>query len=96
MNKNQPAFPQVKTEIDYDRETLSNYPSTYSVGGLTKLEWYAGLAMQGMQANPELLEAVTKTKLVLGNYQKLMATKAFEIAQAMLAESERIQNENKD
>jgi len=85
MTNNEPAFPQT---ID-DAGTIRS-----ANRGLTKLEWYAGLAMQGMQANPELLEAVTKTKLVLGNYQKLMATKAFEIAQAMLAESERIQNEN--
>jgi hypothetical protein len=49
-NANEPAFPQVTTTPAYtsDREL---YADTSSTGGLTKREYFAGLAMQGLLAD---------------------------------------------
>ncbi len=42
-NANEPAFPVVTTEIN-----ANDVPYVYSAGGMTKREYYAGLAMQAI------------------------------------------------
>lgn len=47
--KNEPAFPTEIREFDH-QEVIS----IHTIPGLTKLEWYSGLAMQGLLMNPSL------------------------------------------
>jgi hypothetical protein len=43
-NYNRPAFPQPLT----DNQGRVDYPEQYGVGGLTKLEYFTAMAMQGL------------------------------------------------
>lgn len=47
-NREEPAFPQ--------SETLgrNSFNHEYGNGGLTKREWYAGMALQGLVSVPEM------------------------------------------
>ena len=46
-------------KTEQDLKELSAFPSGYSIGsGLTKREYFAGLAMQGMLANDKTSEMV--------------------------------------
>lgn len=47
-------------------------------------DWFAGLAMQGMNANPDLLEIVTSGGILDGSYFEKAAKKAYAQADAML------------
>lgn len=49
-NPNDYAHPEVFTDLKMDQYNRQ-YGDTYSVGGLTKLEHFAGLAMQGIIAS---------------------------------------------
>jgi len=46
-NKNKPAFPEIKTE---KKSGVNDWGNTFSVGGLTKREYFAAMAMQGLCA----------------------------------------------
>lgn len=62
-NKDQPAFP---TTWD-----TTHRPETQTDGGLTKREYFAGLAMQGMLANPQLdigKETIEKAAVDFADY----------------------------
>lgn len=53
-NEGGPAFPVVETEAGY--ESLSNhesavYGNTHSTGGLSRRDWFAGQALQGILAS---------------------------------------------
>lgn len=48
-----PAFPSVRTITDYDYGNDFRYANTYSDGGMSLQQWYAGLAMQGLVASGE-------------------------------------------
>ena len=71
---------------------FSEYPN--GTQGLTKREWYKGMIIQGMNASPELMEAVTKVDFsspealhMMGmSVFERMAEKAGEQADAMIAE----------
>jgi hypothetical protein len=65
------AYPQVTLNRLYDK-------------GLTMRDHFAGLAMQGMNANPELMEFVTSGQIKDGSAFDRMAKKAYEQADAML------------
>jgi len=67
MNKNDPAFP-IQTSHNTDRNVADF--------GLTKREWFAGMAMQGMCARADAPPNIESIKLV-----------AYGIADAMLEES---------
>lgn len=43
---------QIETDYEYDQNTETRYPRTYSYGGLTKRELFAAMAMQGACADP--------------------------------------------
>lgn len=59
MNKTNGDEPINPTEITYnDGIPKNNYQSgnfTEHVGGLTKREYFAAMAMQGLRANPDLM-----------------------------------------
>lgn len=46
-NANEPAYPAIETRPAYD-DDRNLYAATYSVGGLTKREYFAAMAMQGL------------------------------------------------
>ena len=51
-NGNSTAFPLIRTRKKYTEKGLE-YMATRSAGGLTKREYFAAMAMQGMQSeNP--------------------------------------------
>jgi len=49
-NPNDPAHPEVFTDFKIDKFNR-HWGDTYSTGGLSKLEHFAGLAMQGIIAS---------------------------------------------
>lgn len=73
-----PAFPQISTEIGQQYE-----PHISSSGGISKLEWFAGQIIQGM--------AVGQYSTPNNPYwaPEDMADAAYDLAEAMLAESEK-------
>jgi hypothetical protein len=73
-NRDEPAFPIVKTDWP-----SSNYHKTFSEGGLTKREYFAGLAMQGLCADPK----------TYSDSEWDIARVSVTIADALLAELER-------
>lgn len=48
-NANEQAYPAIETRPAYD-DYRNLYAEAYSVGGLTKREYFAAMAMQGMCA----------------------------------------------
>ncbi len=62
-NPNDSAFPEIYTDIDVNNPDKPG--DTYSTGGMTKREYFAAKAMQGMLTNellsgPEENEAIAK------------------------------------
>lgn len=55
-------------------------------GGLTKREWFSGMAMMGMLANPELTKYMGQNNLEATDY---LVPIARNMADAMLAEGEK-------
>jgi hypothetical protein len=41
------AFPETETDVYYDRDAGTHYPHTYSYGGMTLRDYFAGQALQG-------------------------------------------------
>lgn len=77
MSNGGPAFP---CEIDEKYYCMGNKTRKVSVTGLTKLDYFAAKAMQSVIATPEEFK-------VSGANQ--IARMAYEMAEAMLKESER-------
>lgn len=48
-NQDQSAFPEIKSKCEFKGSQV--FSDTYSSGGLTKREYFAGLAMQGLCAS---------------------------------------------
>lgn len=78
MNKNDPAFPRSAHDANYNN--WCGHGSEF-VGGLTKLEWFAGMALQAMTE----LHPTYNT----GPCNQSAATRAFDLAEAMIIESEK-------
>lgn len=51
------AFPEVVTHLEYNHDAEERFPNTYSIGGMSLYQWYAGLAMQGLCASGEYRNA---------------------------------------
>ena len=85
--KHESAFPLVAMEYTESVGVKTNYLEP----GLTKLEWFAGMALIGYYAG----DCISATKVVaeeVGAAQKdVIARACFQQAAAMLAESERRQ-----
>lgn len=73
--KNQSAFPQQQNGGDI-------------YGGLTKLEYFAGLVMQGICANGELFKGITSESLMLQRLQKTIPVASVQIAKAIIEQLE--------
>ena len=80
MSKNDPAFPVVETNPSWDEDIDFLYGRTFSQGGLTKREYFAAMAMQGLCANSVRREGIGLSDLVEDSRL---------IADALLAELER-------
>lgn len=61
---------------------LNNHPSSWY--GLTKIEYMATMAMQGMLANPALMEAVTSGEVQNGTASEKIGRKSVELAQELI------------
>ncbi len=73
--KDEPAFPKTKSQTGKAFWSDDQYVKrVYSVGGLTKREYFAGLAMQGMVARGK------------GYDKNVFVESAIEIADALIAE----------
>jgi hypothetical protein len=55
-------------------------------GGMTKLEWFAGMALSGLLANSDWLNKVARYE---GSKVELIAAAAFENATAMIEEGKK-------
>jgi len=62
-------------------------PHVWADGGLTKREYFAGLAMQGILSNSELFNGLVESND--GNAMDVVAVAAANQADAMLAELEK-------
>jgi hypothetical protein len=67
-------------EIDVPAFPFSGYP------GMTLRDYFAGQALLGMNANPELMEIVTAGSILDGSTFERLGQKAYEQADAMLEE----------
>ena len=76
---NDPAFPHLHDSCQRVNDT-EHWP------GLTRLEWFAGMALQMFGVEQEQLDRLGKGDLP---DHKFVATFCFDIAAAMVAESER-------
>jgi hypothetical protein len=62
---------------------ISHFGGTSS-DGLTKIEYMATMAMQGMLANPALMEAVTSEEVKNGTASEKIGRKSVELAQELI------------
>lgn len=85
MTANDPAFPEFRHPTK-----VTDHPIPYWTAGLTKREWLAGMAMQGLISHIEEREDYT-AKLPAG----VIARMAVSQADALLAELEKTNKENK-
>ena len=77
-DKSGSAFPEVATDCDQRDPSNDYYPNTYSYGGMTKREYFAAKALQGLLANP-----LMGTPPANGGVIEVLAV---EIADALIAE----------
>lgn len=90
MSKQDSAFPQVECTTDetYDpnREQYSTHLESFKfVGGLTKRELFAAMALQGLLANSTLIGSLNGNPTP-GPYDHKLAREAIVSADALLAE----------
>lgn len=58
-------------------------------GGLTKREWFAGMALMGLLANPDQRGIATVCEVKQIPPQEAISARCFDLADAMIAEGER-------
>lgn len=76
--KNNPAFP---LQCDHMNSPIN--------GGLTKLEWFAGMALRGWFANSNDTDTGLAPGQTLKDYAAIQVRYFYDYAEAMLAESEK-------
>jgi len=74
--KNDPAFPTPHL-------TNANGDVQWGAPGISRLEWFAGMALQG------LLAATVAKRAPFANWQQTATHDAYRLAEAMIAESEK-------
>lgn len=57
--------------------------------GMTLRDWFAGLVLEGMNANPELMQVVTAAYVKDASALDKVAAKSYEVADAMLRAREK-------
>ena len=77
MNKNDPAFPIIKSSQNGNLQIVN----IYSTGGLTKREYFAAMALQGILAANPTISVMPKDNPV-----NLLAIPAVAFADALLDE----------
>jgi hypothetical protein len=86
---NEPAFPETKTDVECDEDGYRH--DVYSTGGLSKREYFAAKAMQGLAANPYLLETTVDAAMnkvpVSGVEIHILAVKMADLTIAELEKS---------
>ena len=82
INDGGPAFPEINTSLDYDRDRESHFPNTYTSGGMSLRDWFAGMALQGIYAS----DAENRIDAPHA------AVWAYDAADAMIAERSKPQN----
>lgn len=94
--KNKPAFSQLDIEVteyresydDVGNEVMAEQVNTVVKGGLSKREYFAGLAMQGVISNTDILKTSGMA------CEKDIAQLAIKAADALLAElAKEVENE---
>ena len=81
-NAQQAAFPKQKQILGSGED----YHEIPGADGLTKREYFAAMAMQGMVANPAIMEALTSSQLIKGNGAERVAEVSVQYADALLNE----------
>lgn len=81
INDGRPAFPEICTDIKSTIIGLEH--NTYSYGGMTLRDYFAG---QALVALLPAMEATNEQRDVISHYA---ATRSYELADAMLAARER-------
>jgi len=83
--KNEPAFPQHRVQkSNLDKDTI-HYDL---VGGLTKREYFAAAALQGMLSNGDLSDVFNENNTPAEEVPKLVAECSIEIADALIEKLE--------
>jgi hypothetical protein len=80
MSKNDPAFPQVDVIASGQGGVIDLRPNFRPTPGLTKLEWFAAMALQGMCAGKDFSKPVDCVEL---------SQFAFAVAEFMVKEAEK-------
>lgn len=88
MNIYDPAFPELHERGEWSNSENRYIPHYVTVPGMTKLEWFAGMALQGMLA-------YSHVNLSTGNFIENCTIEdasrtAFAYAEAMVTEANRI------
>jgi hypothetical protein len=86
-DKDRPAFPHSMTQYTQRPEGLE--VSNYEVfAGMSLRQWYAGMALQGMLANPLTLEKVISATTNTKDLCDMFSSQAFKQADSMLSHKE--------
>jgi len=65
---------------------MPNGKDMYAQDGLTARQWYAGMALAGLMANPQEADAINRTAIAANTKpETVVAGAAFDIADAMIA-----------
>lgn len=81
-NASEPAFPMQPT-VNLDGQICDE---RYKFEGLTKREWVATMAMQGMLANPELIRIMSEANVHPDKQAEFLSIAAVEQGDALLTE----------
>lgn len=80
MKTGGPAYPQPAVVLNEGRV---DYADEMGYGGMTLLDHYAGEALKGLCANPQVIDGLTNGSMTW------LATNSWELAEAMIAEREK-------
>lgn len=84
------AFPQMVEHEQFFEELGSHKKVILPNGGMTLRQWFAGMALMGMTANPDLSKAATeKFGLTPSETRKAYAKSAYLQADDMIAEGKK-------
>jgi hypothetical protein len=63
---------------------VSGMGDVYHQPGMALRDWFAGMALMGANANPDLLQVVTSGSILDGSMSERMAARMYQQADAML------------